>query len=127
VRVVQATPAEVAACVEALGRAGNGGERWAGERLVGLYFVVAREPAEGLEAHRGFCSARWESVEGDFRGRHGVLLSDTLGARYLDYLLHRANVPISAFHLEVESSRRRARRGPPLQFRRDRWASEARL
>jgi len=43
-----------------------------------------------------------ESVEGDFRGGTAFYLSDTLGARYLDYLLHRANVPISAFHLEVE-------------------------
>jgi hypothetical protein len=29
-------------------------------------------------------------------------LEDTLGARYLDYLLHRPNVPIGAFELEVE-------------------------
>ena len=29
------------------------------------------------------------------------LLEDTLGARYLDYLLHHPNVPVSAFDLEV--------------------------
>jgi hypothetical protein len=103
VRVVQATPAEVAACVEALGRAGKRGERWAGEKLVGLYFVVAREPAQGLEAAPRFLFGKvgnqWKVI---FEGGTAFYLSDTLGARYLDYLLHRANVPISAFHLEVE-------------------------
>ena len=102
-RVVQATPAEVAACQEALGRAGKRGERWAGEKLVGLYFVLARELAQGLEAAPRFLFCKvgdqWKVI---FEGGTAFYLPDTLGARYLDYLLHRANVPISAFDLEVE-------------------------
>jgi hypothetical protein len=40
----------------------------------------------------------WEVVFGGDRAFH---LPDTLGARYLHYLLHRPNVPVSAFDLEV--------------------------
>jgi len=37
-----------------------------------------------------------------FAGSPEFHLEDTLGARYLDYLLHHPNEPISAFHLEVK-------------------------
>jgi hypothetical protein len=40
----------------------------------------------------------WEVV---FGGGKAFYLEDTLGARYLDYLLHHPNAPISAFELEV--------------------------
>ena len=36
-----------------------------------------------------------------FGGGEPFYLEDTLGARYLDYLLHHPNVPITAFELEV--------------------------
>ena len=40
----------------------------------------------------------WEII---FNGGEAFYLEDTLGVRYLDYLLHHPNVPISAFELEV--------------------------
>jgi hypothetical protein len=40
----------------------------------------------------------WEVI---FNGGEPFYLEDTLGARYLDYLLHHPNVPIAAFELEV--------------------------
>ena len=40
----------------------------------------------------------WEVV---FRGGQPFHLENTLGARYLDYLLHHPNKPIAAFDLEV--------------------------
>ena len=40
----------------------------------------------------------WEII---FNGGEPFYLEDTLGARYLDYLLHHPNVPIAAFELEV--------------------------
>ena len=43
----------------------------------------------------------WEVVFGGWRAFH---LPNVLGARYLDYLLHRPNEPISAFDLEVAVS-----------------------
>jgi hypothetical protein len=43
----------------------------------------------------------WEVVFGGGRAFH---LPDTLGARYLDYELHRPNEPIAAFDLEVAVS-----------------------
>ena len=42
--------------------------------------------------------ALWEVT---FNGGETFYLEDTLGARYLDYLLHHPNVPIAAFELEV--------------------------
>lgn len=113
-RVVPATPEEVAACHEALHRTRNLMERWPGEKLVGLYFVVAREVAPSVEAAPRFLFCKvgnqWKVI---FDGGTAFYLCDTLGARYLDYSLHHANVPISAFDLEVkiqpEKGRVRAR------------------
>ena len=48
-----------------------------------------------------FTGRDWKVV---FEGGEPFYLPDTLGARYLDYLLHRPNEPISAFELEVAVS-----------------------
>ena len=98
VRVEQATPDELAALAPIVAA----GRRFAGEKLVGLYFVVARDLAEsaGAAPKHLFCLVgnQWKVI---FDGREPFYLEDTLGAWYLDYLLHHPNEPISAFDLEV--------------------------
>lgn len=97
-RVVQATPEEltVLAPVVAAGR------RFVGEKLVGVYFVLACDLAQsaGAAPRHLFCEVgtQWKVI---FDGGLAFYLSATLGARYLDYLLHHPNVPISAFDLEL--------------------------
>jgi hypothetical protein len=102
VRVEQATPEEVAAFLQTLGGAGEQGERWGGEKLVGLYFVLARESAQGAEGAARYLFRKagneWKVI---FEGGRGFYVRDTLGARYLDHLLHDPNKTISAFELEA--------------------------
>jgi hypothetical protein len=102
VRVVQATPEEVTAFLLTLGGAREQGERWGGEKLVGLYFVLARESAQGAEGAAQYlfrkAGIEWKVI---FEGGRAFYLRDTLGARYLDYLLHDPNKTISAFELEA--------------------------
>ncbi len=56
-----------------------------------------------------------------FEGMETFALEDTLGARYLDYLLHHANVPISAYDLEVlvQPEKGRARPKDSIQVKLD--------
>ena len=63
----------------------------------------------------------WEVVFGGGRAFH---LPNVLGARYLDYLLHRPNEPISAFDLEVAVSPEKgeARARNSIQPECDAWA-----
>ena len=101
VRVVQATQEERAACLDALARSGKGGEQWAGLEVVGVYFVVARHLAQsaGTAPKYLFCQvgSQWKVI---FDGGTPFYLPDTLGPRYLDYLLHRPNLAIRALDLE---------------------------
>jgi hypothetical protein len=62
---------------------------------------------------RRACRA-WKAV---FAGGEPFYLPDTLGARYVDYLLHHPNEPISAFDLEVEITpeKGQARSGSAIQ------------
>jgi hypothetical protein len=60
----------------------------------------------------------WEVV---FAGGERFFLENTLGTRYLDYLLHHPNDPISAFNLEVaiEPEKGEARSSTSIQQRLD--------
>jgi hypothetical protein len=60
----------------------------------------------------------WKVV---FAGGEPFYLPDTLGARYVDYLLHHPNEPISAFDLEVEITPEKgeARSGNSIQLESD--------
>jgi hypothetical protein len=97
-RVVQATPEEVTALVPVVAA----GRRFVGEKLVGVYFVLARDLAQsaGAAPRYLFCEVgtQWKVI---FDGGAAFYLGATLGARYLGYLLHHPNVPISAFDLEL--------------------------
>ena len=56
--------------------------------------------AQGGRAYKFHWTGRhWEVI---FAGGKAFRLRSTLGARYLDYLLHNPNEPIHAFDLEVE-------------------------
>ena len=86
VLVLDATPEQVAAIKRILSPAPPAGRH-----------------AEGGSAEReGYVFRRthrvWEVIFGGGRPFH---LADTLGAKYLDYLLHHPNEPIAAFDLEV--------------------------
>jgi hypothetical protein len=84
--VLEATPEQVAAIQRILSQelpTGRGGET---RSAPDEEYVFRR-------THRV-----WEVIFGGGRPFH---LEDTLGARYLDYLLHHPNEPISAFELEV--------------------------
>ena len=69
--------------------------------------------AERGEGARRFsfrkAGSHWRVV---FAGNPEFYLEDTLGARYLDYLLHHPNEPISAFDLEVEIQPEKAKARP---------------
>jgi hypothetical protein len=56
-----------------------------------------------------------------FDGGDPFYLPDTLGAEYLDYLLHHPNEPIAAFDLEVEITpeKAQARSGNSMQPEND--------
>jgi hypothetical protein len=78
------------------------------KELCGPVSQPKRRPADGCSQAGGesgpayvFRKAgrHWEVV---FAGGRAFRLRNTLGARYLDYLLHEPNDPISAFDLEVE-------------------------
>jgi hypothetical protein len=78
------------------------------KELCGPVSQPKRRPADGCSQAGGesgpayvFRKAgrHWEVV---FAGGRAFRLRNTLGARYLDYLLHEPNEPIRAFHLEVE-------------------------
>jgi hypothetical protein len=94
------------------------------EELAAVYQFATREPFESAEC--GMRSAEWKPGRADgcsragakggspyvfrwtgrdweviFGGGKPFYLEDTLGARYLNYLLHHPNEPISAFDLEV--------------------------
>jgi len=62
----------------------------------------AGPPRTGADARSAYSFRKagklWRVV---FAGGEPFYLADTLGARYLDYLLHEPNVPIGAFDLEV--------------------------
>jgi hypothetical protein len=57
-----------------------------------------KDKRESAEYVFGWTGRDWKVV---FEGGSAFYLPDTLGARYLDYLLHHPNQPISAFDLEV--------------------------
>jgi hypothetical protein len=101
-RVEQATPEEVAGFLRTLGEVGKRRQRWGGEKLVGVYFVLARESAQGADAAERHLFRKagneWKVI---FEGGRAFYLRDTLGARYLDHLLHNPNKVISAFELEA--------------------------
>jgi hypothetical protein len=59
---------------------------------------LPRAEREALQFVFRWTGRDWEVVFGGGRAFH---LPNTLGARYLDYLLHHANDPIAAFDLEV--------------------------
>ena len=61
--------------------------------------TASSPPKKGESAHVFRWTGRlWEVI---FCGGRPFYLENTLGARYLDYLLHRPNVPLAAFDLEV--------------------------
>ena len=97
------------------------------EELAAVYRFATGEPLESAEC--GVQRAEWKRGRADgsstagakggrdyafrftgrdwkvvFDGGEPFYLPDTLGAPYLDYLLHRPNEPISAFDLEVAVS-----------------------
>ncbi len=86
----------------------RGGKRSRMLNLVAGQALPPDDVAEAGKADHGSGTPRfvflrtgrlWEVVFGGGRPFH---LENTLGARYLDYLLHRPNEPIAAFDLEVE-------------------------
>src|ERR1035438_7023923 len=102
VKLFQATPEQLGAIDRILdqGKAENGNA----ESRNGVPATVAqaspnpraeREAAKYVFRRPG---RLWEII---FAGGGLFLLENTLGARYLDYLLHTANDPILAFDLEV--------------------------
>jgi hypothetical protein len=118
------------------------------EELAAIYYFATDKPLEsagcgvrGAELKRG--RADGSSAPGAkggrayvFRKNGGLLwevvidegdrfyLADTLGARYLDYLLHHPNEPISAFDLEVliQPEKGEARSKDSIQPESDRQA-----
>jgi len=86
VLVFDATPEQVAAIKRILSQAPPAGRHAEGGTAEGEGYVFRR-------THRV-----WEVIFGGGRPFH---LADTLGAKYLDYLLHHPNEPIPAFDLEV--------------------------
>ena len=75
------------------------------EKLAAIYRFATREPSESAELKRKSpyvfrkVGRHWQVVCG---GGRAFRLRNTLGARYLDYLLHKPNDPMPAFDLEVE-------------------------
>ena len=55
----------------------------------------------GNQGGRTSCSGGRRDWEVVFHGEKPFYLEDTLGGRYVNYLVHHPNVPISAFDLEV--------------------------
>ena len=81
-------------------RAGSAQSRErAGGRLPGSEGGASPAEAQGDPV----CVFRWTGRDWQvvFDGSQPFYLEDTLAAKYLDYLLHQANQPISAFDLEV--------------------------
>jgi hypothetical protein len=113
-RVVQAAPEEVTTLAPVV----VAGRRFVGEKLAGVYFVLARDLAHsaGAAPRYLFCEVgtQWKVI---FDGGSAFYLGATLGARYLDYLLHHPNVPISAFDLElaVQADKESARSRTSIQ------------
>ena len=126
VRVVPGTPDDVAALAAVVAA----GRRFAGEKLVGVYFVVARDLAEsaGAAPRHLFCQVgnQWKVI---FDGGAAFYLGGTLGVKYLDYLLHRPNEPISALDLEKEIQPEKARARPKTSIQKtlDEAAARAKL
>lgn len=85
-RVAQATPEQVAQIERVL----------AGERLESGGGVWGGREGGAFEFRK--TGRYWRVV---FEGREAFPLEDTLGARYLDYLLHHANEAVAAFDLET--------------------------
>ncbi|HOX56811.1 MAG TPA: hypothetical protein P5205_10150 [Candidatus Paceibacterota bacterium] len=79
-------PAEKMAAIEEILYAGKAGIRSAEDASVAPRFAFRR------------AGSHWRVV---FAGNAEFYIEDTLGARYLDYLLHHPNEPVSAFDLEV--------------------------
>ena len=75
------------------------------EELAAIYRFATREPSESAELKPKSpyvfrkVGRHWQVVCG---GGRPFRLRNTLGARYLDYLLHKPNDPMPAFDLEVE-------------------------
>ena len=65
--------------------------------------AAAKPPSAGADAGSAW-AFRWTGRDWKvvFAGGEPFYLPDTLGAEYVDYLLHHPNEPISAFDLEVE-------------------------
>ncbi len=97
--LAQATPEQLAAVERLLGGAGN--ETGRAESRKGTHSSPNPVPALEREARRfvfRWTGRDWEVV---VDGGKPFYLEDTLGARYLNYLLHRPNEPVAAFDLEV--------------------------
>lgn len=96
--LAQATPDKLAAVERFL----------AGERVADIERIFGQRKAETGKAESGKGEAarfafRWTGRDWQviFGGGEPFYLEDTLAAKYLDYLLHHPNEPISAFDLEV--------------------------
>ena len=101
-RVLQATPEELAAIEHFLGGQGFPDAKTNAEgRMQNAEYGLGGSSAAGGGPAYVFRRAgrRWEVV---FGGGTAFRLRNTLGARYLNYLLHEPNEPIHAFDLEVE-------------------------
>jgi hypothetical protein len=126
VRVVQATPEEVPGLAAFVGA----GQRFAGESLVGVYFVLARElpQSAGTAPRYLFCQVgnQWKVI---FDGGTPFYLPDTLGPEYLDYLLHRPNLAIRALDLEkeIQPEKAKVRAGGSIQKTLEGAAMRAKL
>lgn len=108
VRLTEASPEQMAAIERILNTEGRSGSCRAGQQC-----EVRSESAGARFVFRR--SGRvWEVV---FDGRGVFHLEDTLGVRYVDYLLHRPGVAVSAFDLEmaIRPERRSARARNSIQ------------
>jgi hypothetical protein len=106
-RFLQATPEQQAAIERILGWPGDGGHRGKADRHLtpALSPVEAeREATARVAAAPGRPMYAFRKVGGHWRmiwQGEEFFLEDTLGARYLDYLLHHPNEAIEAHDLEV--------------------------
>jgi hypothetical protein len=92
VRLTQASPEQLAAIERILNTEGRSGPCWAGQQC------EVRSESAGLRFVFRQIGELWQVV---FDGGEVFHLEDSMGARYLDHLLHHPNVPIKAVDLEA--------------------------